>query len=65
MITPERVEMLRFMSEHKGITPSMFAAMGKAGTKMPEHASMIAVTPSEMRELLEAYKERDNGVQPE
>lgn len=63
MISAERVAMLKFMADNKGITPHRFADMGKRGVKMPEHASMISVTPCELAELLEAYEEKIRGVQ--
>jgi hypothetical protein len=58
-IPAARLEALAFQVEHKGITVHRFDAMAKAGTPMPEHACMIAVTPGELRQLLDAYRERE------
>jgi hypothetical protein len=56
MIAPERLAALRFEAEHKGISVHRHAAMVKAGTPMPEHGRMIPLTPSELRQLLDAYE---------
>jgi hypothetical protein len=55
MITTERLAFLRFQAEHKGIAPHQMDRMIKAGASLPEHSAMIAITPSELQDLLATY----------
>lgn len=57
-MTPERLDMLEFQTEHKGLLPRKVEEMRKRGVSLDDwpHGAMIVVTPREMRALLDAYR---------
>lgn len=62
-ISDARLAMLQFMADNNGITPMRAEQMEKAGKRAAEmpHATTIAVTTTELKLLLEAYREKTDG----
>lgn len=47
-----RLERLRFMAEHNGVSPERYAQLRREGKDPGEHGAMIPLTPTELKELL-------------
>lgn len=66
LLAPARVDVLEYQAEHRGYTPTAVEGWQRRGIAVDkiEHGTMVAVTPSEMRALIAAYKEKQSCESP-
>jgi hypothetical protein len=65
-MTPERLAALRFQRDHNGFNEAYYNTLVKTNRPVDlPHATMIQITPAELREFLSHYPETDDVTTPE